>query len=786
MRPMISNTPYYKLTIPELSGGVNLRDGISLIGDNQLTDCKNVWYKDGMLRTRPGARYKDNYDIEKDVFFGGNPIKNVYADSKNYRVIGGVTYYLVCLQTSSRLEFRYYRDDDETEENTGMPYLEVGRIGSDNLPPSDFTCNIFQHGNDIYCFCSGYYEGESVPYYIYKISEVGTDAAKAAWSISRVGVDEGVQPYVPTVLINGAPSESIVESIDKMVSRGATLFEGYNLIGNQYKMLVSNALKYESASDGEVASDQMKYTLLFDTRDFIGHTVTATITDSEGTPHEHSLKISGDVQIETKSDDGLLMRVAGFMLQFIEADQSDVIAKTLRSYYMENCIEITAPCPNARENYEKVLNMSFNEWYGGGSEGLYGGIHLFMGGNKGYEKSLVCWSDFNKPLYFSENNYAYVGDKSQAVTAFGKQGESLMIFKESEIYATQYSTLNDSISADDVINQAVVDVAANEVAFPMVQVHGFIGCDCPHTVQLCRNRLVWAHSDGKVYTLVSANQYNERTVFEVSDMVEKRLKTHSMDELQGALSADWEGHYILSVGNKLYLMDYNSYGYSNIYSYSKSEDAQKRIPWWLWDLPEYTAWRYVYGEGHVPERVCIGKLPFTVRAFMGIADRLLISGTLISATEEDYEMHLHVMEYLKFGNMKDEFPKFWAYDSNVIGPIFEYDKAEPLEIPSMLQTKFFDFGSPTVKKNVPKVEVAFGTNGGVPIKTTVITENAADEGEFVIDEPEEQEYSPGYFQNRLIRPANKRACRIGLRFESEGDMSIDAISLQYKSLGGLK
>ena len=133
-------------------------------------------------------------------------------------------------------------------------------------------------------------------------------------------------------------------------------------------------------------------------------------------------------------------------------------------------------------------------------------------GNKDEDdKALVVWSSLNNPLYFPENNYAYVGDKSQGVTTFGRQGENLIIFKEKSTYYSYYAT-NDSITADDLINQTVIDYEANSVYFPMIQLNANIGCDCQNTVQLCRNRLVWANSDGNVYTLYSNNQYSERTI----------------------------------------------------------------------------------------------------------------------------------------------------------------------------------------------------------------------------------------------------------------------------------
>ncbi len=42
------------LGLPDLSGGLNMRDGISEVLDNQLTECKNMWWKDGVLCTRYG------------------------------------------------------------------------------------------------------------------------------------------------------------------------------------------------------------------------------------------------------------------------------------------------------------------------------------------------------------------------------------------------------------------------------------------------------------------------------------------------------------------------------------------------------------------------------------------------------------------------------------------------------------------------------------------------------------------------------------------------------------
>ena len=98
-------------------------------------------------------------------------------------------------------------------------------------------------------------------------------------------------------------------------------------------------------------------------------------------------------------------------------------------------------------------------WFGGDRSGINGGTRLFVSGNPS-EPNLVHWSDVNNPLYFPENNYARIGNSGMAVTAFGKQENILVLFKESEIYYATYVAGGD-FTAQDVIDGKVVDVAAN-------------------------------------------------------------------------------------------------------------------------------------------------------------------------------------------------------------------------------------------------------------------------------------------------------------------------------------
>ena len=100
MRPYISDKPLRNLNISAFSGGVNYRDGISHVLDSQLTDCRNVWFKNGILQTRPGMVCADNLkSFETDLLpYSDVAKKKVYTKKENFRVINGITYQLVVFQ----------------------------------------------------------------------------------------------------------------------------------------------------------------------------------------------------------------------------------------------------------------------------------------------------------------------------------------------------------------------------------------------------------------------------------------------------------------------------------------------------------------------------------------------------------------------------------------------------------------------------------------------------------------------------------------------------------------
>ena len=185
-----------------------------------------------------------------------------------------------------------------------------------------------------------------------------------------------------------------------------------------------------------------------------------------------------------------------------------------------------------------------------------------------------------------------------------------------------------------------------------------------------------------------------------------------------------------------YLLEYSSYGFRAITSYSKSEDANKRVVWWIWKLP--------------------------VKVKGAISD-----GNNLTTVTMDKEGAIRV----------------GALDKNGLADVIDEAKSKIL---SSCQTKYFDFGSPTVKKTVPKVSLVFKANGGEEIRIVEKTDNGSAEHSIIIDEDAIDDRDPESLMAKLIRPAIKNIRRIAFAFESEGSFAIESIMLQYKKIGGLK
>lgn len=741
--PKINRQSLRTVRVPKLSGGVNMRDSVTLVEDNQLTDCLNMWYKDGVLKTRPGL-YTDGFTMRyytpcKDSKCSGKPL-DIFMNKYNklYRLY--------------QYEVSGVQNGDEHQ--TPVSFNGVFWASKEDIislpqiqEPISF---VTQFKNKIYVYTQNHS--------IFNM-EIGTN--EQVWTRLT-----DLDFYVPLVATNckTAGNDNLEYELKYKGNYGGVMVEGYNLISPFYRMQYSTVNK-DLLNDAKVSSHAMIYNLIhsIDKPEYAGMILTAILTDAAGNKHTHQIMLDGSsyqIEIE-KQDDNYYMGQCGNAIFFSKDAPREYlkeqVASIYKDSYVENNLEIIAPCFSLLEcgaNSRKVFGMRQAVWFGSDAEGLSSGTRLFLCGNEANEddKSLVLWSGLNEPTYFSENCYTYVGDTTQKANAFGKQNDSLIIFKDRETFYTRYAS-NSDITAEDLINQNVVDYTASSVYFPMIQLHSAIGCDCPNTVQLCRNRLVWANSDGNVYTLMTQNQFSERNIYCVSDMIKRSLKEN---DLKKGYSADFDGHYFLFVNGNVYVMDYESYGYINASGYNKNEDAQLRIPWWIWSVPFSKGNQAILGEEYAADCSQMGGF--------------VIGNNLCC-------MFYHAT-YGAFDN--------YVFKEELHKDIYINDSSSK-SINSMITTKIFDFGVPHNVKDISLVNINFGDNKGDPIKVGFVSEKGVeDKGYITVCENSGGEYSPDYIHNSQFRVNNRFVDRLGIKVECKGKLSIDSISIDYKVLGGSK
>ncbi len=719
--PGINKMPRREVGIPQLSGGLNLRDGLTSVADNQLTDCINMWYKNGMLRSRP--KYQS---IKKTLL--------KQAESEILDCV--IQRHNICFDNQYFISARYIDGTKQYINFAAVSALDIVLLPQITSDTSSYFLVLF--GKELYCYTSNREIFKlTLPYN-------GEDE----WS--KITTDD---VYIPIYITNGKSGKSLY-------SYEGSMFESVNLIGNKVKYY------YSTVNPGVTDDGQciMLYEFPIMKVDWISH-IKATITDSKGNTVTHEMDINGSEIInyyESKHNsnwenvkDGLEMivqldkykkgSIKRFALGFRYTDSASGTNHTVNGWgiipkdaeSIENNLEVIVTYDSIEEDIktkDKIFSMRVAEWFGGASVGINGGTRLFLGGNtKDDEKSLILWSALNDPLYFPENNYAYIGEKNTSVTAFAKQSNMLVIFKENETYYTQY-VKNENVTAESIINQSVIDYQANCVYFPITLIHATIGCDCAATVQLCRNRLVWTNSNGKVYTLVGDNQYSERNIYEIGEMVSNRIKNE--DNLKNASSCDWEGYYALLVGGHMYLMDYNSNGYQYVSSYQKGEDANRRIPWYYWEfnLSSLNVTTFHIGE-------------------------LLMIVTCHSTRREALVYDLLILD------VSDE-------------------KGTEI-IRSGFATKLFDFAAGKYSKKINAVSIGFGADKVARINVKFITD-MGNASETVLLDKSVDDNGARFVVIKNFYPQNCGARVFGVAVECEESIAVDSLTIDYRILGGVR
>lgn len=721
-----------RISIPLLSGGLNVSRQATEIFDNQLTECTNMWFSDGVLKTRPGVECNSYYANDKMVDTG---IKISYNGKRLrvYRII-----------KEKEIGILFYDDNGTATNGTG--FSVDGTVKS-----AVFAGHLSASKQYIYC------------YYSYSKDE------KLLCGVQRFKIDEGkygteieIEDLTDIETYGGEYYEPIVIVNNDFTNDGSvtgTTFEGYNLLNGKHKILCTSKDDEEDSNylHAYIPSEQKEgasitvefYTKKWGYQKFVVDGQSGVWDADFGKDNiigelDEKYK-SLYVRFENKSHYDAQYSQLTIAAIFTEGNGEGIGAGSGSSnviLHLERDVDTA----------DKVCCNTQAVWYGGSTGGISGGSFLFMAGA---EPNKLIWSDVDNPLYFPENNYLRVGSDSEKITKLAKMGNNLVIFKEHSVYIAT-CVEGEGVTVEQLSSGAVTDVTSYAATFPTANINDDIGCDLPETVQLCRNRLVWANSTGKVYQIVTHSMTSERNIYAISGNIEKLIKQElkKIDNPKLTASAtNWQGYYLLSLGNKtVFVMNYDNYGFTNIYSYSKTDDAESRIEWYKWE--------FVYDVVNVAN----------------VSENVLI--TVRGKRLYGYDTEPNTYNWVCRLN------ELSAYDNYLVGST-SLEKVDMLDIPCSFATKWFDFGMMDYYKSIEQLYLTAGSEKGGDITLSYITQRGT-VGERIINLEAETPDNENFIKTYRQLPMQKRLRHFGLKISSQGQFVFGGFVIKFKVMGGIK
>ena len=460
----------HSFKVEALNGGINNTMPRERIGDNEIADCKNMWYNEGYLKTRPGFKADIKKAFEPQILGFTGDLKyevidsDIWIDGENHKIA------TANILTDDYAHYTYVYLIDESDNVISLGHMAFLRLSSDVFYQPEnilFFCGKSQ-GGGIFAFVTlrNQYDYSQKNYYIYEINADYTE-----WE--RV-----YDYYVPTIFINGRgnkyktakletgitpPEPKTLESQNVLNGRFNVYFtsDGYS---TSFKLPFAN-LSYEKIIcriyynfsqfvEWEISADANT-----DTQEFYGQSVKAVIDREIGA------------------------------LYFVGDDGEFAIP--VMDLYNENNIKITAS-KEIENGFCKIVHSTCCK--------RHNTRLAFAGGEDG---NTVYFADSDNPLYFPMNCSIKLGNDTDEVTALSVLGDNILAFKQHETYAISLKEGNaiNTIALlhdNDKVFKAKDSIDARAVSQT-------VGCNYKGSVANCGGKTLWLGSDGTIYAIISIN-----------------------------------------------------------------------------------------------------------------------------------------------------------------------------------------------------------------------------------------------------------------------------------------
>jgi len=211
------------------------------------------------------------------------------------------------------------------------------------------------------------------------------------------------------------------------------------------------------------------------------------------------------------------------------------------------------------------------------------GLQTVICGGCPEQPNAFFWSggndiDGSDPSYFPMDYYNIAGSADTAITAFGKQQNLLVIFKERSVGKS-------SLSVETISGR-------NYVSLSYISINEAIGCDLPKSVQLVINNLVFANTYGGVFMLLDTSAAGENALARLSrnvngsDTTPRLLYDLQVVDRNTVTSYDDDKRYWLTANGHAYVWDYR------IKFYSAAYPNEEKLSWFYFTNINPLAWMY--------------------------------------------------------------------------------------------------------------------------------------------------------------------------------------------------
>lgn len=527
----ITNIPHQHATkvidFPRLDGGLNLWELDYRISRNQSPEMKNLWWQDGVLQCRDGQAYITG----ESVGTGYTCASELFWDHAFFHVDDKICY----VNLSTPVE------EDETRD---MVELCSG------VPENRGT---FFRYNDwlFYKNRGGFFKIKYDP-----------DASPV---FSVVSMTE--EAYTPVIALNANPGSGAGDLYQPENRLSAKKEIHYNAAETSEAVAKTGDGSTKTFDLGKTAArdhltgvDYVYFgsTLISPTLyvvDTATGKVTFTVAPDSGVAVTFAVKIGVvSYQLPVKELDSVDKVIVDGVEKVEGTDYAADLEKgtvvfvtppPVHNPIVNNTVEITYSKAN-EDALNSVLDCPYATVFGGDNN-----VCIILGGCTA-QPNAFFWSGNDSVAmnagYWPMSFYQLAGDSEDGVTGFGRQYNTLIVFKERSTGKAGYSV--ETVDGRDAIS------------FTYANINSKIGCDLPWTIQLVENNIVFCNTQGGVHVVRDSSSALENNIECISRNVNGTAQRPGLLEAVRSVGKDLvcafddDNRYWICADNQVYLWDY--------------------------------------------------------------------------------------------------------------------------------------------------------------------------------------------------------------------------------------